>query len=185
MRTVALFFVAALAVGCGSRSDASVPLERAALPVAARFVSATYLRRSCREARALQRNVDPSLPCFDGMGSLPVSRSGRLSRPCVFTGAFMPASSDVKSGCAIFTVVSRKPNASMSSAGIPAYTYTSGKLALFMTVRSGRWFVTNPFYSGSGCAGTRRDCAPEELLWRRRARASASSADLLASSPHP
>jgi hypothetical protein len=183
VRTGSLLLLTIVVAGCGNANVASAPLDMRGMPVAARFVVATYLHRSCREARALQRDVDAALPCFDGTGQLPVRHSGRLSRPCALSGGlFGPSPKDAKRGCAFFTVVSRRPNESMSHNGARAYTYASGTLALFVTAHGGRWFVANPFYNGSICAGTRRDCAAEEHLWRLRARPSAAVADLLASS---
>jgi hypothetical protein len=183
VRTGCLLLLAIVVAGCGNARVASVPLDTAGMRVAARFVVATYLHRSCREARALQRDVVAELPCFDGTGQLPVMRSGRLSRPCALSGGFLvPAPNDGRDGCALFTVVSRRPNESMSRNDARAFSYASGTLALFMTFRGGRWFVTHPFYNGSSCAGTPSGCAPEEHLWRLRARPSALPADLLKSS---
>jgi hypothetical protein len=167
-----LQFVALVALACSCSANPATVNAEEGRGAAASYVVAAYVDHDCRSAsawRAATEPTDRSVQCLALATQAPwsvVRRSGRFYRIC--PDASIGQRAGHEQPCFVFQLVSRAPNASMTTPSRPAFSYTLGSLYVYVMQNSGRWNVEETAYAGGACAGTTRDCAPEQAAWSRR-----------------
>jgi hypothetical protein len=56
----------------------------------------------------------------------------------------------------------------MTTTAASAFTFSLGRLYVYLVKTNNVWRVGETSYNGGLCAGTAHDCAPEALAWSNR-----------------